>query len=587
MGMWKNWCFSILIAGVLAGTAGAQQQPTETPSTSAGPVTTVQQAVDRIIAREHEEDAIIRHYKPLIETYVQDMKPDPQLGSVPVSDHYFLGQADLGQGLIDNNMLTNRKAGWSAYNPLYHVTGLFKGGFVPDGFLQMIYIDSAEFDRSHYRFDYVRQEFLGDVKTLVFDVTPLPHSGRGRFLGRIWVENQNYTIVRFNGIYTPAGGINGYNLHFDSWRMNMQPGLWLPALIFSQESNKPDLFGGKVHFRAQTRLWGYELANGSRETLFTQMTIESPSIQDQAAAQQQDRSPVESERAFQHEAEDNVLDRLQKVGLLAPPGEVDKVLDAVENNLEVSNNLDIEPQVHCRVLLTSTLESFAIGHTIVMSRGLIDVLPDVGSLATMVAENLADILTTEPSTDMYGFNDVTNVSTLEVLNRFSFHQTPQQVQESAQKAMQILSKSPYKNQLANAGLFLKQLSAEQKALSSLINPRLGNGVFLAGQLMTSSPQLQPTKVDQIAALPIGARVILNPWDDNCTLIKAKPVPLYSAREKMPFEVTPFMPYLTRYQQPTSGAVPGDATKADAASRPQQQQPPQQQPQQQQQPQLRH
>lgn len=580
MGTWKNLCFSIVIAGVLAGTAAAQsaqspQAPANEPP-SAGPVTTVDQAVDRIIAREHEEDAIIRHYKPIIETYVQDLKPDAQLGLIPVHDDYFLGQADLAGGVVDNNMLTSHRAGWSAYNPLYHVSDLFKGGFVPDGFLQMVYLDSSDFDRSHYHFDYVRQEFLGDVKCLVFDITPLPHSGRGRFDGRIWVENQDYTIVRFNGVYTPLRGINGYNMHFDSWRMNMRPGLWLPAFIFSQQSNQKELFGGKVQFRAQTRLWGYDLANASRETLFTNMTIESPTVQDQAGAQQQDRSPVEEERAFQHEAEENVLDRLQKVGLLAPPGEVDKVLDTVENNLEVSNNLDIEPQVQCRVLLTSTLESFAIGHTVVLSRGLIDVLPDEASLATIIAEDLADILTTEPSTDMYGFNDVTNVSTLQVLNRFSFHQTPEQVQASAERAQQLLSKSPYKDKLGNAGLFLKQLASDQKALSSLINPRLGNGVFLAQQLMTSGPQLQPTKVDQIAALPIGARIILDPWDDNVSLLKAKPVPLYSAREKMPFEVTPFMPYLTWYQKASSGGVAGDP-KTDAKRQPQQQRPqPQQQ-----------
>ncbi len=563
MGIWKNLCFPILLTGILAGTAAAAQPQSNEPA-STGPVTTVNQAIDRIIAREHEEDAIIRHYKPLIETYVQDMKPDPQLGMVPVHDHYFLGQADLAQGVVDDSMLSNRKSGWSAYNPLYHITDLFKGGFVPDGFLQMVYLDSVDFDRQHYHFDYVRQEFLGDVKCLVFDVTPLPHSGRGRFDGRIWVEDHDYTIVRFNGVYTPVGGINGYNLHFDSWRMNMQPGLWLPAFIFSQESTMKDLFGGHVHFRAQTRLWGYDLGNASRETLFTQLTIESPKVQDQAAAQQQDRSPVEAERAWQHEAEENVLDRLQKVGLLAPPGQVDKVLDTVENNLEVSNNLDIEPQVHCRVLLTATLESFAIGHTIVLSRGLIDVLPDEASLATVIAEDLADLIITQPSTDMYGFNDVTNVSALDVLNRFSFREDPDQVQQSNQKALQLLEKSPYKDKLANAGLFLKQLSAESTALSALINPRLGNGVYLAQQLMESAPQLQPTKIDQIAALPIGARIKLDPWDDNVALLKSKPVPLYSAREKMPFEVTPFMPYLTWYTKPTS-ATSGDAAKTDATT----------------------
>jgi hypothetical protein len=304
--------------------------------------------------------------------------------------------------------------------------------------------------------------------------------------------------------------------------------------------------------------------------VFSQLTIESPAVQDQAAAQQQDRSPVEAERAWQHEAEVNVLDRLQKVGLLAPPGQVDKVLDTVENNLEVSNNLDIEPQVQCRVLLTATLESFAIGHTIVLSRGMIDVLPDEASLATVIAEDLADMLTTEPSSDMYGFNDVTNVSTLDVLNRFSFHQSPEQMQESAQKAMQLLSKSPYKDKLGDAGLFLKQLAADQKALSSLINPRLGNGVYLAQQLIESAPQLQPSKLDQIAALPIGARIKLDPWNDDVSLLKAKPVPLYSVREKMPFEVTPFMPYLTWYQKPAASTQPGDPAKSDVVKEPQQQ-----------------
>lgn len=576
MRTWKNLCFSMLAAGLLAGAAAVQAQtqtqaPAQAAAAEASPAMTVNQVVDRIIAREHEEDAIIRHYKPLIETYVQDMKPDPQLGMIPVKDHYFLGQADLSKGVVDNSLLAAKRSMWATYNPLYHVSGLFKADFVPDGFLQMVYLDNSSFDRQHYHFDYVRQEFLGDVKTYVFDVTPLPKSGRGRFKGRIWAEAHDYTIVRFNGVYTPEMGINGYNLHFDSWRVNMQPGLWLPAFIYSQEANMKDLFGGRVRFRSQTRLWGYDLASASRETEFSQLTIESPSVQDQAAAQQQDRSPVEAERQWQHEAEQNVLDRLQKVGLLAPKGEVDKVLDTVENNLEVSNNLDIEPQVHCRVLLTGTLESFSIGHTIVLSRGLIDVLPDEASLAAVISQDLADIIITQPLMDQYGFNDVTNVSSLEVLNRFSFRLSPEQVEQSAQKATQLLEKSPYKDKLANAGLFLKQLSAQSKALSSLINPSLGNGVYLAQQLMTSAPQLQPGKIDQIAALPIGARLKVDPWDDDVSLLKAKAVPLYSAREKMPFQVTPFMPYLTWYEKPSASTTAGDPGKPDVAKQPQPQQ----------------
>ena len=72
-------------------------------------------------------------------------------------------------------------------------------------------------------------------------------------------------------------------------------------------------------------------------------------------------------------------------------------------------------------------------------------------------------------------------------------------------------------------------------------------------------------MDQISALPIGARLKLDPWTDHVELVKAKPVPLLSVREKMPFEVTPFMPFLTHYQKPGSG-ISADPQKADLAKK---------------------
>jgi len=570
----KDFLFSMIVVGALAGTASAQlqnadqTQPRAGTSTLSGPVTTANQAIDRIIAREHDEVATIRSYNPIIETYVQDMKPDKQLGSVPVRDHYFLGQALLSKGVVDDSMISKKNGKVDEFNPIAHLSGYFTSSYVPDGFLQMVYLDTSAFDRQHYQFDYVRSEFLGDVRCVVFDVTPLPKSGRGRFKGRIWAEDQNFTIVRFNGVYTPIAGINGFNLHFDSWRMNLQPGLWLPAFIFSQESDLKDFLGNDIRFKSQTRLWGYDLKAANHQEEFSELTIESPSAIDQSAAAEQDRSPIEAEREWQHQAEINVIDRLQRTGLLAPPGEVDKVLETVVNNLEVTNNLDIEPEVHCRVLLTGTLESFSIGHTIVLSRGLLDVLPDEASLATMLAQELANIIVTKPSTDQWGFNDTTNVSTQEVLSRFSFRDSPDQVQIANQKAYELLKNSPYKDKLATPGLFLKQLDQVSKSLSALVNPHLGNRVSLYTQLAGSAPALQPDKLDQIAALPIGARIKLDPWSDQVEILKAKPVPLLSSREKMPFEVTPFMPFLTRYQKPGSN-ITADPSKADLAKKEQQ------------------
>ena len=572
----KSFCLAILLAAGLTGVASAQTtQTADQTQPQAGatgaPVTTVDQAIDRVIAREHEEIATIRRFNPVIETYIQDMKPDKDMGAVPVKDHYFLGQADLSNGVVDRSMLEAKKGKLESFNPISHLSSMFSSSYIPDGFLQMIYIDTNGFDRQHYQFDYVHREFLGEVRCVVFDITPLPKSGKGRFKGRIWAEDQGYTIVRFNGVYTPVAGINGFNLHFDSWRLNVQPGLWLPAYIFSQESDLKDFMGNHVRFKSQTRLWGYNLKNVGRQEEFSELTVESTNAIQETA--QQDRGPIEAQREWQHQAEINVVDRLQRTGLLAPPGEVDKVLETVVNNLEVTNNLDIQPDVHCRVMLTGTLEMFSIGHTIVLSRGLIDVLPDEASLATMLAQELADVILTKPSTDQWGFNDTTTVTATEALGHFSFKDTPEQVHQDGEKALELLKNSPYKDKLASAGLFLKQLDADSKTLPVLINPHLGNRIYLADQLISSAPNLEPTKLDQIAALPIGARLKLDPWSDHVELIKAKPLPLLSAREKMPFEITPFMPFLTRYQKPGTG-ISAEPTKADLAKKDNQQ--PQQQ-----------
>ncbi len=83
---------------------------------------------------------------------------------------------------------------------------------------------------------------------------------------------------------------------------------------------------------------------------------------------------------------------------------------------------------------------------------------------------------------------------------------------------------------------------------------------LIGDLRSSIPVDQKTNPQMIAALPIGGRVKLDPWNDKLDLIKSKPVGTVAEREKMPFEVTPFMPYLMRY-----GSDAGKPIAASAAT----------------------
>jgi len=494
--------------------------------------------IDRMLKREHDEIAAFDLYSPVIETYIQKLKFNQATGTAPKSDFYFLGQADFRGRLKVHSMTQHSKK------------GSFMWTFDPAGFLQMIYVDRGEFDKAHYRFEYRRREFLGEVRCFVFDVSPAPKVQGVRFAGRIWVEDQDFTVVRINGRYAPAVHFSwknledGYYLHFDSWRTNVKSGPWLPSYVYSQELNKPMRFG-KPSYKSSTHLWGYKLNQGSREEELSRLLVESASpVKDEAT--QHDRSPLEAQREWRHEAENNVLDLLERDGLLAPQGEVDKVLNTIVNNLEVTNNFDEQIDLRCRVLLTSNLEMFSVGNALVLSRGLIDVVPNEETLAAMIAHGMADAMLPKPAQDQYAFSDILRLPPTEVLKRLSFKEGKTESVENSQKAMELLKKSPYASKLGSAGLFLEQLHSQAKELKRLISPQLGNEIFFASQLLQSAPTLEPNNKSQIAALPMGSRLKVDPWSAGVSLMKSKPKTLLSGRDKMPFEVTPLVPYLTRY-----------------------------------------
>jgi Peptidase family M48 len=235
----------------------------------------------------------------------------------------------------------------------------------------------------------------------------------------------------------------------------------------------------------------------------------------------------------------------------------------VVNNLEVTNNIDLEPDVRCRVMMTSTLESFTVGHTIVMSRGLIDVVPDEASLATMLAHELSHAILGHRIDSSYAFFDQLLIDDKETFRHFGFARTPDEEKAANAKAVQLLNNSPYKNQLGNAGLFLTALGSREKEIPNLISPHLGDRVPIMADLKSTTPVDQKQNPQMIAALPIGGRVKVDSWNDKLELIKSKPVGTVAEREKMPFEVTPFMPYLTRYGADTSKPIAASAAAAPA------------------------
>jgi len=520
---------------------------------------TMDQALDRVISNEQRLYGQMRNYQPLVETYIQNLKPDKDLGEVPAGDKYFLGRANFQKGVALVPLTDTATKGKKVFGSIGNFFS-FAMQYLPDGFLQMIFIDTNGFDKQHYKFDYVRREFLGEVRCLVFDVTPAEkNNNHGRFLGRIWVEDQDFHIVRFNGAYSGNGHSSWY-FHFDSWRTNVQPGLWLPTFVYSEEKDLHYAVSKKLDFKAQTRLWGYNLGSASKEEELSKILIETPVTDDTKT--NNDLSPIQAQRSWDRQAEDNLSDRLERIGLMAPKGEVDKVLETVVNNLEVTNNIDLDPDVRCRVLMTSTLESFTLGHTIVLSRGLVDVLPDEASLATILAHELSHVVLGHRLDSQYAFFDQLLVDDKDTFRHFGFARTPEEEAAANAKAIQILNNSPYKGQLGNAVLFLQALQARQKEIPNLISGHLGNSVPEINELKATVPVDPKQNPQKIAALPLGGRVKIDPWNDNLSLIKSKPVGTVAEREKMPFEVTPFMPYLTRYGADTKPVAASTATPQD-------------------------
>ena len=522
--------------------------------------------IDRMSKAERAVLERLRTSHPLMEVYIQNVAPDEARGWVPTDDNYFLGQLQFDDGP------TLRPFGQREQRGVM-LRLISNPPNLGDAFAAMVAPDWRVLERKRYEFTYVRREFLGESRCFVFDVRPL-RDGKEGFVGRIWIEDRDYNLVRFNGASrgseeTLSGVLKRkLSFHMDGWRVNVAPGVWVPSYVYSEETDLNSASSSKssskskrqARFKSQTRIWGYQAQNADRTGSLTTIRIDEPNVADttEGAAQ---LSPVLSQRRWEQEAEANVLERLEAIGLLAPAGEADKVLETVLNNLVVTNKLNLQRPLHSRILLTSPLESFTVGHTIVLSRGLIDVLPDEASLATMLAHELSHVALGHQLIDTkFSFADRLMVPDGELLETLRFRRTPKEEAAADEKVIELLGKSPYRDKLADAGLFLRTLSEQAKQLPRLIQPHIGDYMAANGQmtrlaeLMKQAPPLMPDSLEQIAALQLGARLVVDAWSGRVALDRSPAVPLMSVREKMPFAVTPLMPVI-RYAEPLDVGTP--------------------------------
>jgi hypothetical protein len=445
----------------------------------------------------------------------------------------------------------------------------------------MMFIDPTGFDQQHYAFSYVRKEFLGTVRTWVFDMHPRVN-GMGRFYGRIWIEDQGGNVVRFNGTYTGSNqeDASKYYFHFDSWRMNVQPGIWLPVAVYVEESQRTES-AKSVGLKAQTHFWGYSLKLPTRDSENVSVKVDDAVDRSNDS---QDVGPLQASRMWVTQAENNVIDRLVEAGLVAPQeqgGYEDKVLGQIVINLIVPNNLAFTDQVHVRILLTDTVEATTVGNTILLSKGLVDSLPSEEAIASVVAMELAHVAMGHHIDTRYAFNDRLLFPDESTFQRINMYHSDHDNAEAAKKAMEYLQASMYKDRLPNAGLYFAQLVDRSKELKAQNTPALGDSLLKAdgtpwmADLQKMAPKLNWDDLTQTAALPLGSWLKIDPWDDSIHMLDAKRYAPMNPRDKMPFEVTPIFYKLQRYETahvqppapPAAAPAPAPAASDPAASAP--------------------
>jgi len=582
--MFRKFPLALLILSLGLGFAHAKKQPKFQPARQLTP----EQAalVQRAIAQEKVLIKNIQQRTPLVETYIQDTKPDVKLYAIPIADHYMLSRVDFGKTFFDKTYTPKQEQVRHGFfkGSMEAITDLTKAlhldtqfTYSNTGFMEMMFLDPTGFDQQHYVFSFVRREFLGTVRTWVFDVHPKADvKGMGRFYGRIWIEDEGGNVVRFNGTYTGPTDEDSakHYFHFDSWRMNVQPGIWLPVAVYVEETQRTEA-DKSVGLKAQTHFWGYSLKLPTRDSESVSMKVDDAVDRSDDS---QDVGPLQASRMWITQAENNVIDRLVEAGLVAPldaGGYEDKVLGQIVINLVVPNNLAFTDQIHCRILLTDTIEATTVGNTILISKGLVDSLPSEEAIASVIAMELAHIAMGHHIDTRYAFNDRLLFPDEASFQRILMNHTDVDNGTAAKRAMEYLEASMYKDKLPSAGLFYVQLVDRSRVLKALMtSPRLGDSLLKAdgtpwlSDLMHMGPKINWDDLAQTAALPLGSWLKTDPWDDKVHMLNAKRYAPMNARDKMPFEVTPIFFKLQRYDAaavtPPAAAAPSSSDQPVAA-----------------------
>lgn len=140
-------------------------------------------------------------------------------------------------------------------------------------------------DLPKYDVKFVGKEKVDELQTYVFDVKPKQiKKGERYFEGRVWVDDQDYQIVKAAGQGVPEDKNNKY-ARFETYRENIDGKYWFPTYVYADDVL--DFKSGDVRIKFIIRYTNYK--KFSTDIRLTDDPAEIPEEEAQPAAKPSDK----------------------------------------------------------------------------------------------------------------------------------------------------------------------------------------------------------------------------------------------------------------------------------------------------------
>jgi hypothetical protein len=154
----------------------------------------------------------------------------------------------------------------------------------------------------------------------------------------------------------------------------------------------------------------------------------------------------------------------------------------------------------------------------------------------------------------FSFADVLRVPDSELLDLLRFDYTPEQEAAADEMTVDFLTNSAYREEMAEAGLFMRAIEAHADGLDHLLTAQLGEHLADHTEVVRRSRILRDTRSGRTAALPLGSRLTVDSWTGRVSLFQAETSGDGTRHGTAPLSVGPLMPFVRYVHEPAASAA---------------------------------